>query len=267
MLEIPKEVVEGLKCILNITGAKEGIIAIEENKMDAINVMSKLCEREENISGAVLKTKYPQGSEKHLIKAVTSREVPSGGLPNDVGVIVDNVDTCCAIYNAALKRMPVMSRIVTVSGTSIDKPRNFKVYVGTPFKNVIENAGGFIGDVGKVIMGGPMMGITQFDLNVPVIKGTSAILAFDKLTLPKKENVPCIRCGECVKRCPMNLMPLYLNQYAKAGDLDMCDKYNITDCIECGVCSYLCQSNQNPLSNIKNAKQKVIAAKRAKGGK
>lgn len=267
MLEIPNEVVEGLKCILNITGAKKGVIAIEENKPDAIDTLSKLCEKEENISVAVLKTKYPQGSEKHLIKAVTSREVPSGGLPADVGVIVDNVDTCCAIYNAALKRMPVMSRIVTVSGTSIDNPRNFRVYVGTPFKNVIENAGGFIGDVGKVIMGGPMMGITQFDINVPVIKGTSAILAFDKLMLPKKENVPCVRCGECVKRCPMNLMPLYLNQYAKSGDLDMCEKYNITDCIECGVCSYLCQSNQNPLANIKNAKQKVIARKRSQGGK
>lgn len=267
MLEMPNDVIEGLKCILNITEAKEGIIAIEENKPDAINILKGLVEKEKNISVAVLKTKYPQGSEKHLIKAVTSRSVPSGGLPADVGVIVDNVDTCCAVYNAAYKRQPVMSRVVTVSGTSIDTPRNFKVYIGTPFKNVIENAGGFIGDVGKVVMGGPMMGIAQFDLEVPVIKGTSAILAFDKTTLPKKEKVPCIRCGECVKRCPMNLMPLYLNQYAKSGDLDMCEKYNITDCIECGVCSYLCQSNQDPISNIKNAKQLVIARKRQQGGK
>lgn len=267
MLEKPNDVIEGLKYILNITGAKKGVIAIESNKPDAIDLMQKLTENLDNISVAPLQTKYPQGSEKHLIKAVTGREVLSGKLPADVGVIVDNVDTCCAVYYAITERRPVMSRIVTVSGSSINTPRNFKVSIGTSFSHVIENAGGFKGDVAKIVMGGPMMGIAQFDLNVPVIKGTSAILAFDKKDIPEKKNEPCIRCGECVKKCPMHLMPLYLNQYAKSGNLDMCEKYNITDCIECGVCTFLCQSNQNPLANIKYAKQLVIARKREQGGK
>ncbi len=267
MLETPNDVIEGLKYILNITGAKEGVIAIESNKPDAISLMNKLTEGIDNISVASLKTKYPQGSEKHLIKAVTDRQVPSGKLPADVGVIVDNVDTCCAVYYAFTQRKPIISRIVTVSGSAINTPKNFKVYTGTPFSYVIDNAGGLKQSAAKVIMGGPMMGIAQFDLEVPVIKGTSAILAFDKKDIPEKKNEPCIRCGECVKKCPMQLMPLYLNQYAKAKNLDMCEKYNITDCIECGVCTFLCQSNQNPLANIKYAKQLVIARKKEQGGK
>lgn len=262
MLETPRDVVEGLKLILGITGAENGVIAIEENKPDAIEVMQKAVQNEKNISVVRLKTKYPQGSEKHLIYAVCKREVPSGGLPADAGVIVDNVDTCTAVYFALTMHQPVMSRVVTVSGSGIDTPRNFRVPVGTDFMHVIENAGGFIGDVGKVIMGGPMMGIAQFDLSVPTVKATSAILAFDKSEMHEKEVSPCIRCGECVKKCPMRLMPLELNIYASAMDLDMCEKYNITDCIECGVCSYLCQSNQNPLQSIKRAKAAVIARRR-----
>ncbi len=264
MLETPYNVVEGLKLILGITGAKEGVIAIEENKPDAIEVMKNAVKNEKNISVKVLKTKYPQGSEKHIIYAVCKREVPSGGLPADAGVIVDNIDTCTAVYFALTMRQPVMSRVVTVSGSSIDTPRNFRVAVGTDFKHVIDNAGGFIGDVGKVIMGGPMMGIAQFDLSVPTVKATSSILAFDKSELHEKDVSPCIRCGECVKKCPMRLMPLYLNIYASDMDLDMCEKYNITDCIECGVCSYLCQSNQNPLQKIKRAKAAVIARRKNK---
>lgn len=264
MLETASDVVEGLKLIMGITGAKEGFIAIEENKPDAILKMQEAVKNEKNISVKVLKTKYPQGSEKHIIYAVCKREVPSGSLPADVGVIVDNIDTCTAVYFALTMRRPVMSRVVTVSGSAIDTPRNFRVPVGTDFMHVIENAGGFIGDVSKVIMGGPMMGIAQFDLSVPTVKATSAILAFDKSETEEKEVSPCIRCGECVKRCPMRLMPLYLNMYAASLNLDMCEKYNITDCIECGVCSYLCQSNQNPLQNIKRAKPLVIARQKTR---
>ncbi len=262
MREEPETVVEGLRCIMATVPAKRGIIAIEENKQDAIEQITKACQKYDDIQVVVLRTKYPQGSEKHLIKAVTGREVPSGGLPADVGVVVNNVDTAASVFRAATLRQPLTSRVVTVSGSAIDTPRNFRVKIGTSFSDVIENAGGFIGDVGKVIMGGPMMGIAQFDLNVPVIKGTSGILAFDKSEVRPKAQSPCIRCGECVERCPMHLMPLYLNIYAGAGDYEKCLQYGIMDCIECGVCSYLCQSDRDPVKNIRLAKQEILKRKK-----
>ena len=209
-----------------------------------------------------LKTKYPQGGEKQLIKAVTGREVPSGKLPADVGVIVHNVDTSCAVYNAAMFRQPVLSRVVTISGGAIDTPSNFRVKIGTAFEDIIANAGGLVGDVKKIVMGGPMMGIAQFDLTVPTIKSTSAILAFDASEIDVKEKSPCIRCGKCVDRCPMQLMPLYLNEFASKGDLEKCIEYGIMDCIECGVCSYTCQSDRHPVQSIKLAKQKINAMKK-----
>lgn len=262
MLESPEPVFEGLKLIMEIVGAEKGIVGIEENKPDAIAVMKRTAERYDNIEVKVLKTKYPQGSEKHLIKAVTGREVPSGKLPADAGVIVDNVDTCTAVYNAIVFRRPVISRIVTVSGSGIAEPCNFRVRVGTPFEYVIEAAGGLTEGVKKVVMGGPMMGIAQFDLSVPIVKGTSGIIALTDKELNFKSTSSCIRCGKCVQRCPMHLMPLYLNAYAAAKNVDKCIEYNITDCIECGVCSYTCQCEQHPSQNIKIMKAEI--AKRRK---
>ena len=262
MLETSWMVVEGLRLIMGIVDAKKGYIAIEENKGDAIEKMSEAVKKYDNIEVVKLKTKYPQGSEKHLIKAVCSREVPSGKLPADVGVVVDNVDTSCAVYNAAYFRQPVLSRVVTVSGGAIDNPQNFRVKIGSSFEDVIKNAGGFVGDVKKVVMGGPMMGIAQFDLSVPVVKTTSAILAFDANEIDVKEKNPCIRCGSCVEKCPMHLMPIYLAQYAASGDLKKCLEYNIMDCIECGVCSYICRSDRHPVQAIKLAKQKINAMRR-----
>lgn len=258
MLETPKLVCDGLKLIMEIVGAEKGIVGIEENKRDAIDAMKKTADGYSNIEVKVLKTKYPQGSEKHLIKAVTGREVPSGKLPADVGVVVNNVDTCTAVYNALVYRRPVISRVVTVSGSGISQPCNFRVSVGTPFEYVIESAGGLAEGVKKVVMGGPMMGIAQFDLSVPVVKGTSGILAFTDKELNFKNNSPCIRCGKCVERCPMHLMPLYLNAYASAKNVDKCLEYNIMDCIECGVCSYTCQCEQHPTQNIKLMKAEIV---------
>ena len=266
MLETPEEVILGLKILLYRFGITNGHIAIEDNKKDAIDLMKKECANE-GITVDTLKKKYPQGSEKQLIYAVTKRVIPTGKLPADVGVIVVNIDTCTAIARRFMYGKPLMRRIVTVVGTPFKQNANYKVRIGTPIDYIIEQNGGFIRNPGKVIMGGPMMGIAQFRLDVPIIKGTSAILALtDKEAVIPPED-PCIRCGKCVEHCPMNLMPLYLQQYAKKGDLDTCEKYDVTSCIECGCCSYGCPSKRQLVQNIRIAKRSVMAIQRERAQK
>lgn len=267
MLETSFMVVNGLKLIMDIVECDKGYIAIENNKPEAIKKMKEASAKFDNIKVVSLKTKYPQGSEKHLIYAVTKKEVPSGKLPADVGVVVQNVDSACAVYNAAIFRQPVLSRVITVSGGAIDTPSNFRVKLGTSFEDVIQNAGGFIGNVKKIVMGGPMMGIAQQDTNAPVIKTTSAILAFDESEIYKKEKNPCIRCAKCVNACPMRLVPATLTTAAQNDDFDTLLKYNALDCIECGICSYICPSDRGCTQAIKIAKQKINAKRRKEGGK
>lgn len=262
MIETPEYVCKGITLIMKILGVNKAYIGIEENKPEAISAMKACAKAYDGVEVKVLKTKYPQGSEKHLIKALTGREVPSGKLPADVGVVVNNIDTCTAVYNAIAFRRPLISRIVTVSGSGIKEPTNFRVPVGTPFQYVIDSAGGFNDGVEKVIMGGPMMGVAQFDMSVPVVKGTSGILAFTSKEITPKKNAPCIRCGKCVSNCPMNLMPLYINAYAQMGDVDKCLEYNIMDCISCGICTYTCQSEQLPSQNIKRIKDEIVKRSR-----
>lgn len=263
MVESPGMVLNGLSMIMDILGVRQGYIGIEENKPEAIAAVQKAADTYDGISVKILRTKYPQGSEKHLIKAITGREVPSGKLPADAGVVVNNVDTCTAVYNAIANRHPVLSRVVTVSGGGVVAPANFRVRIGTPFADVLAHAGGLKANVRKVLMGGPMMGVAQFDLSVPVIKGTSAILAFTESEIGPREDAPCIKCGKCVEKCPMGLMPLFLNAYARKGDLEKCKEYHILDCIECGVCSYLCQCERHPSQAIKVAKQLITRQSRA----
>ena len=266
MLETPEEVIEGLKIILKRFGITNGHIAIEDNKPDAIKLLKEKCEGE-GITVDTLKKKYPQGSEKHLIYAVTKRKVPTGKLPADVGVIVVNVDTAAAIARKFKYGVPLMRRIVTVSGTPFEKETNYNVRIGTGVDYIIEKNGGFKEAPSKIIIGGPMMGVAQFRLNVPVIKGTSAILALTEkeAMIPKEEN--CIRCGKCIENCPMNLMPLYLQQYALKEDMEACEKYNVTSCIECGCCSYGCPSKRQLVQTIRIAKRKVMGIQRERAQK
>lgn len=260
LLEDTAMVVLGLKICMKIFSLDKAYIGIESNKKDAVKAMEVL--NEPKLSIVELKTKYPQGSEKHLIKAVTGRSVPSGGLPVDVGAIVINVDTAFEIAEAFTHGAPVYQRIITVAGDCIKEPGNFRVRIGTPFEFVIEKAGGFIGAPKKLINGGPMMGIAQYSVSVPTVKTTSAILALSEKATTFDDFSPCIRCGQCVKKCPMRLMPLYLSKYAEAGDLEMCEKYHIMDCIECGLCSYMCPGRQSPLQHIRVAKQKILENRR-----
>lgn len=260
LLESPEGVLKGLKACMKALNVTIGYVAIEDNKEDAIKTVSENAKAFDGITVVPLKTKYPQGSEKHIIKAVTGREVPSGGLPADAGVVVINVDTANSISTAIDTGMPLITRIVTVGGDAMKEARNFRVRIGTPVKDVIEAAGGFCAEPDKILLGGPMMGTAISSTEVPIIKGTGAVLAFTKKAAPTPGK--CMRCGKCVDACPMHLQPLLLRAYGKKGDLDMLKKLNITDCIECGVCSYLCPGGQNPLQYIRVSKLKLKEAKK-----
>lgn len=262
MLEETDRVIGGLKVILKMFPNAKGVIGVEINKPDAIELLEKASEGEERISICPLKTKYPQGAEKQLIYSVTKREVPSGKLPSEVGCIVQNIDTVVALHRAFNRGRPLMRRIVTVSGGAIKEPQNFKVRIGTSYREVIEAAGGFIEEPAKVISGGPMMGLTMYSIDVPIIKGSSSILCLteEEAAIPYESN--CMRCGKCVEICPMALMPNELNRFSLAGDDDAFSKYNGLDCIECGACSYTCPSKRHLLHSIRTTKKNILAKRR-----
>lgn len=264
MLKSPNLILDGLKEIMKILGVNKAYIGIEDNKSEAIKVMQERAKDYDGIEVCVLKTKYPQGSEKHLIKAICGREVPSGKLPADVGVVVNNIDTCTAIYNALKFRQPVFHRVVTVAGSAIGDAGNFRVRLGTSFEDILNAASYDAKKAKKVIMGGPMMGMSIADTGVPAIKGTSAILAFGEEELVLKDEVNCFRCGRCVENCPMGLVPVQLNSYAKIGDIENCLKYDIMDCIECGVCSFNCPCSNHITQRIKITKKKIAASRSKK---
>ncbi len=262
MIEEPEKIIAGLEIAMKILSLEEGYIGIEKNKQDAIDLLLEKVSSHKGIHVLTLKTKYPQGAEKQLIYAITKRQVPSGGLPADAGAIVLNIDTVYAIYKAFYTGMPLTERIVTMSGDCFKNPCNLRVPLGVTFDHLIEQAGGFIQDPQKFIMGGPMMGIAQYSFDVPVIKTTSCLLSLSKIASSYNKNTPCIRCGKCVEYCPMGLAPLYLSRYAVEGELEKCEKFNILDCIECGVCAYLCPGLQGPLVNIRLAKQQILENRR-----
>lgn len=258
MLEYSEDIVYGLRVIMKALNVERAYIGIEDNKPDAIKIMKKAAFGYHGIGIKVLKTKYPQGAEKQLIEAITERQVPSAGLPMDIGVVVNNVATAAAISYAIRKGMPLIERVVTVTGKGVKEPKNVLVPIGTSFSYIIDQCGGLNGDVIKVINGGPMMGLAQYTLDVPVIKGTSGILLITPDDVQLSEERPCIRCAKCVDACPINLMPLMMNAYSQNQDYEECEQLNVLDCIECGSCSYVCPAKKPLMQNIRIAKREVI---------
>ena len=264
MVEYPEKIVFGLKAIMKAVGVNRGIIGIEKNKPDAILAIREAAKSEPNIEVATLKVKYPQGDEKRLINAILGREVPSGGLPMDVGAVVCNVSSTKAIADAILEGKPLYERVVTVTGHGIKEPKNLMVKIGTPFKDLIEQCGGFTGTPGKIIAGGPMMGISQYSIDVPIIKGSNGILVLtEKEAKPEKVN-PCIKCGKCLEVCPVKLQPLYLAGYAMKKNFDKAEEYHALDCVECGSCSYICPAKRPLVESIRLAKREIIAKRKSK---
>lgn len=262
MLEQPEEIIEGLKMILSLFDNAKGIIAVEDNKLDAIIKLKKLCRNEKKIEVKAVYTKYPQGGERSLIYAVTGREVNSSMLPADVGCIVNNIDTVCAVYNALESGKPLISRIVTVTGDAVAEPGNFLVPVGTNINEVIAAAGGFNAEPEKVICGGPMMGIALFTTDIPVTKGTSAILALKKDKVSESEASACINCGRCLSVCPSHIMPARLADYAEHGDKEKFVGNYGMECCECGCCSYTCPAKRNLTQAIKSMRKDVLASRK-----
>lgn len=266
ILEMADDVMGGLKYLMGILGLSNCYIGIEDNAQDAISLLR---EKAKDVPGVIiqeLKQKYPQGSEKHMIYAITGKAVPMGALPMDVGCVVVNIGTVAEIYRAIAYGIPLHRRIVTVSGDAIRTPSNIYARIGTPFQVLTDAAGGFVKEPGKIIMGGPMMGIAGVSLDIPVVKGTSGILAFSEKQARAHKELACIRCGRCVAACPMNLMPTTLDMYSRKNDLDTLIKNNIANCIECGSCTYVCPSKRYLVQSIRMGKQK-IAARRNKEGK
>jgi len=254
MMEKTSDCIYGLKTIMKAVKAKRGFVAIENNKSKAIALIREKLKKEGNIKVISLKTKYPQGAEKMLISSILKKEVPSGGLPLDVGIVVDNVGTAVAISEAIKWDKPLIERVITVSGSGVRRKVNLLVPIGTPLSYIIEKCGGLKKRVRKVIMGGPMMGITQYTLNIPVIKGTSGILILAEEETKKVEEEPCIKCARCVDYCPMGLLPTVLAHLVKEEKWDELEKYHIMDCFECGCCSYVCPSKIPLVQLIKQGK-------------
>lgn len=260
MVEKPKEIIEGTTDIARALGVKNVIIAIEDNKPDAIAAMREAA-KNTNFVIRSLKTKYPQGAEKQLIKACLGREVPSGGLPADVGCIVQNVGTAVAVREAIRFNRPLYERVVTVTGPGVIEPKNLLVRIGTPIKELINFCGGYRGRPERLIMGGPMMGIALASDEVPVLKGTSGVLVFNTAKEPVEQD--CIRCGRCIEACPMGLSPTRLNYHIKAGRLTQAKTEHLLDCIECGCCAYVCPAKIRLVHNFKYGKSELLRAKRS----
>ena len=236
----PEQVLKGMQLLQKVLKPDHVELAVEDNKQEAIMTLRKLIRQYPGMELRVLPTRYPQGSEKQLIQAVTGRQVPSGKLPVNVGCAVFNVASFAAIFRAVYWGVPLTQRIVTVSGETVNLPQNFLVRLGTPFADLIEAAGGLTDATERVVSGGPMMGVAQSDLAVPVVKATNSILCLPHDKNGAAENPVCLRCGKCVGVCPMGLQPLYMYRYAVCADAKELDRLHILDCMECGSCAYTC---------------------------
>lgn len=262
ILEEPEKVIGGLKIIMSLFNKSHGILAVEDNKPDCIELLKKLTKDDTNISVKALKTKYPQGAERQIIYATTGRAINSSMLPAEAGCIVDNVDTVVAIYHAVIEGKPLMERIVTVTGDAVVKPRNFKVKIGTNYHELIEEAGGFKKQPEKIISGGPMMGFAIFDLDVPTTKTASALLCMTHDDVSAMEPTACINCGRCVEVCPSRILPKLLADYAENYNEDAFLANNGMECCECGCCSFVCPAKRTLTQNIKSMRKMLLAKKK-----
>src|SRR5574338_60589 len=262
MIERPDDLISGLKLIMKALGVSRGVIGIEDNKPEAIELLLNKVKFEHGLEVIALKTKYPQGAEKMLIKAVMGREVPPGKLPMDVGAVIQNIGTAIAIHDAIVKGEVLITAALTVSGKGIKNPKNLIVPVGTPIQNVIDFCGGVTEDAVKVVVGGPMMGVAQFDLHAPVMKATSGILVLTKDEVAENPETPCLRCGQCIGACPLNLMPTKLARYGQLNRFEDAEGAGITVCMECGTCAYTCPANIPLVQWIRLGKQKVLQMQR-----
>lgn len=261
MLEYTAEIIEGAKIILKILGIRECHIGIENNKPDAIQAMTKAAEQfsgpDATIKIQTLQVKYPQGSEKQLIQAVTGRKVPAMALPSSVGVVVQNVSTAKAIYDAVVLRKPLYEKIITVAGKGIGRPANLLVKIGTRLKDIVEYLGGLQPGLSKIVLGGPMMGFAVSSLDVPVTKTTSAVLFLTEDEIDTRPHSQCIRCGWCLDACPMGLEPKEIALHVEANRAEVTEPFGVFDCFECGSCAYVCPAKRPLVQFVRLAKMKA----------
>lgn len=261
MLEQAEEVVLGAAILARILGLETAVIGVENNKPDAIEALKKAAEGH-NVTVQGLRVNYPQGAEKQLIYALTGREVPIGGLPMDVGCVVQNVASAVAVADAVVKGHPSIERITTVTGEPLVNPGNWRFRLGTPISKAIELAGGVKYQPAKLLLGGPMMGFAQNSLDVTVMKNTSGILLIPAEEVSQYTSEPCIRCGKCVTCCPMDILPATISQAVENERFDWAAQLNVLACIECGSCSYVCPSHRPLNQHFKRAKSEIMAARR-----
>ena len=268
MLEHPEEILVGVDLIMKAVGVSKGYIGIENNKPDAIKLMTEKSKQYPNIEVIPLKVKYPQGGEKQLIDAVIGRQVPAPpAIPINVGAVVQNVGTAFAIYEAVMKNKPLVDRIITVTGKSVKNPGNLLARLGTPFQQLIDECGGLPEDTGKIIGGGPMMGKALLSLDVPMTKGSSGLLIMNNKEARRSEPQPCIRCAKCVSACPMGLEPFLLSKAAAMEDWEMAENNDIVSCIECGSCQFTCPSKRPLLDMIRVGKTTVMGIIKSRAAK
>jgi Na+-translocating ferredoxin:NAD+ oxidoreductase subunit C len=261
MLEKTEKILQGTKLLAKVLGVKNICIGIENNKKNAIDKLTKIAHKY-SVKIVPLRVMYPQGAEKQLIYAITGRKVPAGGLPMEVGCVVQNVGTAAAVADAVIERKPLIERITTVTGTTVCNPGNWKLRIGTPLAKVLEFAGGVKKQPAKILFGGPMMGMAQYSLEVTIMKNTSGVLLLSKEEITQYTSHPCIRCGRCVDVCPMSLMPGTLSQMIESEKFDLAEYTNVMDCMECGACAYVCPALRPLVQHMKRGKAEIIDSRK-----